>query len=282
LHSGTSTILQPPLALVTLRLAVYRLSLLPVLALLLTACAAMQPRDPHTFEALAEASLPRAGLTREMLKVIGEVAREGALALVLQEVGREQGFDETWQAGNRYYDRAAAVVERSMEPMLSRMDPTPLLERNLTRSLERHLNQDEARQLVEILATPDGRRFTEYLDASMAAGMFSGVASRTPAPFRALMAQRLETLRPRLEAARTSSVLSAAEQAQMTQFSGSRLGRKLGRAYLAWADSLRGEWSADLRPRTQQVKDNLLRSADDLRTILHEYEQWRSGELRDA
>ena len=255
---------------------------MPALALTLAACAGMQPRDPHTFEALAEASLPHAGLTREMLHVIGEVAREGAVTLVLEEVGREQGFDETWQSGNRYYDRAAALVERSMEPMLSRLDPTPLLEGNLTRSLERHLNQDEAQQLVETLATPSGRRFTEYLDASMAAGMLSGVASRTPAPFRALMAERLEPLRPRLEAARARSTLSEAEQAQIAQFSGSRLGRKLGRAYLAWADSLRGEWSADLRPRTQQVKDNLMRSADDLRTILREYEQWRSGELRDA
>jgi len=266
----------------TFRSAVSRLSLMPALALMLAACVGLQPRDPHTFEALAEASLPRAGLTREMLKVIGDVAREGAVTLMLEEVGREQGFDETWRAGNRYYDRAAALVERSMEPMLSRMDPTPLLERNLTRSLERNLNQEEALQLVEMLATPNGRRFTEYLDASMAAGMLSGVASKTPAPFRALMVERLEPLRPRLEAARAHSMLSAAEQAQMAEFSTSRLGRKLGRAYLAWADSLRGEWSGDLRPRTQQVKDNLMRSADDLRTILREYEQWRSGELRDA
>ena len=80
---------------------------------------------------LAEASLPRAGLTREMLKVIGEVAREGAVEQVLAEVGRERHYDDTWRPGNRYYDRAAEVVERSMEPMLSRMDPIPLLERNL-------------------------------------------------------------------------------------------------------------------------------------------------------
>jgi hypothetical protein len=30
------------------------------------------------------------------------------------------------------------------------------------------------------------------------------------------------------------------------------------------------------------VKENLQRSMDDLRAILREYEQWRSGELRDA
>ncbi len=111
---------------------------------LVAACAGTQPRDPHTYEMLAEASLPRAGLTREMLRVMGEVAREGAVALVLEEVGRDHGYDDTWRSGNRYYDRAAELVERSMEPY-SRMDPTPLLEDNLMRSLEQNLTQSEAR-----------------------------------------------------------------------------------------------------------------------------------------
>ena len=93
---------------------------------------------------------------------------------MLEEVGREHGYDDTWRPGNRYYDRAAELVERSMEPMLSRMDPTPLLEDNLmTRSLERNLTQSEARELVAKLATPDGQRFTQYLDASMAEGRCS-------------------------------------------------------------------------------------------------------------
>ena len=132
-----------------------------VLVLVLAACAGTQARDPHAYEVLAEASLPRDGLTREMLRVMGEVAREGAVALVLEEVGRDHGYDDTWRPGNRYYDRAAELVERSMEPMLSRMDPTPLLERNLTRSLQRNLTQSEAQQLIAKLATPEGRRFTE-------------------------------------------------------------------------------------------------------------------------
>jgi len=252
------------------------------LVLMLAACAGTQPRDPHTYEVLAEASLPRAGLTREMLRVMGEVAREGAVALVLEEVGRDHGYDNTWRPGNRYYDRAAELVERSMEPMLSRMDPTPLLEGKLMRSLERNLTQSEAQELVARLATPEGQRFTQYLDASMAEGMLSGIAGRTPAPFRTIMVERLEPLRPRLEAARAQAKLSEAETARIAAFSHTPLGRKLGRAYLAWADSLRGEWTAQLRPRTQQVKDNFQRSVDDLRAILREYEQWRSGQLRDA
>ena len=77
---------------------------------MLAACAGTQPRDPHTYEVLAEASLPRGGLTREMLRVMGEVAREGAVALVLEEVGRDHGYDDTWRPGNRYYDRAAELV----------------------------------------------------------------------------------------------------------------------------------------------------------------------------
>jgi hypothetical protein len=250
--------------------------------LVLTACAATQPRDAHTYEMLAEASLPRAGLTREMLRVMGEVAREGAVALVLEEVGRDHGYDDTWRPGNRYYDRAAELVERSMEPMLSRMDPTPLLEVNLTRALQRNLTQREAEELVAKLATPEGQRFTAYLDASMAQGMLSGIATRTPAPFRQFMVEQLEPLGPRLEAARAEATLSPEESERIAAFSRTPLGHKLGKAYLAWADSLRGEWIAQLRPRTQQVKDNFQRSLDDLRTILHEYEQWRSGELRDA
>jgi hypothetical protein len=217
-----------------------------------------------------------------MLKVMGEVARDGAVALVLEEVGRDHGYDDTWRPGNRYYDRAARLVERSMEPMLSRMDPTPLLERNLRRSLERNLTRSEAQELVAKLATPEGQRFTEYLDASMAEGMLSGIAARTPAPFRTFMVERLELLRPRLEAARAQATLSEAETARIAEFSHTPLGRKLGRAYLAWADSLRGEWTAQLQPRTQQVKENFQRSVDDLRAILREYEQWRSGALRDA
>src|SRR4030095_6122324 len=93
------------------------------LALMLSACAGTPPRDPQTFEVLAEASLPHDGLTRELLRVMGEIEREGAVALVLEEVGRDHDYDDTWRPGNRYYDRAAEVVERSMEPMLSRMDP---------------------------------------------------------------------------------------------------------------------------------------------------------------
>ena len=116
----------------------------------------------------------------------------------------------------------------------------------------------------------------------MAEGMLSGMAGRTPAPFRGFMVERLEPLRPRLEAARAQATLSEAETARIAEFSHTPLGRKLGRAYLAWADSLRGEWTAQLRPRTQQVKDNFQRSVDDLRAILREYEQWRSGQLRDA
>jgi hypothetical protein len=252
------------------------------LALLLSACAGTPPRDPHTFQVLADASLPHDGLTRELLRVMGEVAREGAVALVLQEVARDHGYDDTWRPGNRYYDRAAAVVERSMEPMLSRMDPTPLLEKNLTRALQSNLTQREAQELVAKLSTPDGKRFTSYLDASMAEGMLSGIATSTPAPFRGFMVEGLEPLRPRLEAARAQATLSPEETERVAAFSRTPLGRKLGRAYLSWADSLRGEWSAQLRPRTQQVKDNFQRSVEDLRAILREYEQWRSGELRDA
>jgi hypothetical protein len=253
-----------------------------VLALMLSACAGTQPRDPQPFEVLAEASLPRDGLTRELLRVMGEVARDGAVALVLEEVGHDHDYDDTWRPGNRYYDRAAEVVERSMEPMLSRMDPTPLVEVNLTRALQRNLTQSEALELVAKLATPEGQRFTSYLDASMAEGMLSGMATSTPAPFRGFMVERLEPLRPRLEAARAQATLSPEETERVAEFSSTPLGRKLGRAYLAWADSLRGEWTAQLRPRTQQVKDNFQRSVKDLRTILREYEQWRSGQLRDA
>jgi hypothetical protein len=250
--------------------------------LVLNACAGTQAPDPHTYEALAEATLPRDGLTREMLGAMGEVAREGAVALVLEEVGRDHGYDDTWRPGNRYYDRAAELVARSMEPMLSRMDPTPLLERNLMLSLQRNLTQSEAQQLITKLATPEGRRFTEYLDASMAEGMLAAMANRTPAPFRGFMVERLEPLQPRLEAARAQASLSEADTAKIAEFSHTPLGRKLGRAYLAWADSLRGEWTAQLRPRTQQVKENFQRSVDDLRAILREYEQWRSGQLQDA
>ncbi len=178
------------------RPAAPRLAGLVALVLVLTACAGTQPRDPHTYEVLAEASLPRGGLTWAMLKVMGEVAREGAVALVLEEVGRDHGYDDTWRPGNRYYDRAAELVERSMEPMLSRMDPTPLLERNLRHSLERNLTQSEAQELVAKLATPEGQRFTEYLDASIAEGMLSGIAGRTPAPFRKFMVERLELSAP--------------------------------------------------------------------------------------
>jgi hypothetical protein len=264
------------------RPAAPRLAGLVALTLLVAACAGPRPRDPNTYEALAEASLPRAGLTREMLRVMGEVARDGSVALVLEEVGRDHGYDDSWRPGNRYYDRAAELVAQSMEPMLSRMDPTPLIERNLMRSLERNLSQREARELVARLATPEGQRFTEYLDASMAEGMLTGIAGRTPAPFRTFMVERLEPLRPRLEAARAQATLSEAETDQINAFSHTPLGRKLGRAYLAWADSLRGEWTAQLRPGTHQVKENLQRSVDDLRTILREYERWRSGQLRDA
>ena len=116
----------------------------------------------------------------------------------------------------------------------------------------------------------------------MAEGMLSGMAGRTPAPFRVLMVERLEPLRPRLEAARAQAALSEAETLRINEFSRTPLGRKLGRAYLAWADSLRGEWTAELRPRTQEVKENMQRSIEELRAILREYEQWRSGELRDA
>lgn len=265
-----------------LRSAAPHLAGLVALVVLVAACAGPRPREADTYEVLAEASLPRTGLTREMLKVMGEVAREGAVALVLEEVGRDHGYDDTWRPGNRYYDRAAELVERGMEPMLSRMDPTPLIERNLMRSLERNLSPREAHELVTKLATPEGQRFTEYLDASMAEGMLTGIAGRTPAPFRTFMVERLEPLRPRLEAARTQATLSEAETAEINAFSHTPLGRKLGRAYLAWADSLRGEWTAQLRPGTQQVKENLKRSVDDLRTILREYEKWRSGQLRDA
>jgi hypothetical protein len=249
---------------------------------MLAACAGTPPRDPRTFEQLAEASLPRNGLTREMLRVMGEVAREGAVALVLEEVGRDRGYDDTWRPGNRYYERAAEIVARSMEPMLSRMDPTPLLEAKLMHALQQNLSQREAQELVAKLATPQGQRFTEYLDASMAEGMLSGIVSSTPAPFRPFMVEKLEPLRPRLEAARAEETLSAEDSAEIAAFSHTPLGRKLGRAYLAWADSLRGEWSAQVRPRTQQVKDNFQRSADDLRAILREYEQWRRGALQDA
>jgi len=253
-----------------------------LLALVLSACAPAQPRNPQTFELLAEASLPHDGLTRELLRVMGEVAREGAVALVLEEVGRDHGYDDTWRPGNRYYDRAAEVVQRSMEPMLSRMDPTPLLEANLTRALQRNLTQREAEELVARLATPEGQRFTTYLDASMAEGMLSGIATNTPAPFRKFMVEQLEPLAPRLEAAQTEAKLSPEETERVAAFSRTPVGRKLGKAYLTWADSLRGEWIAQLRPRTQQVKDNFQRSVEDLRAILREYEQWRSGQLRDA
>lgn len=263
-------------------LAACRLAGLAALVLVLAACAGSRPRGPDTYAVLAEASLPHTGLTREMLRAMGEAAREGAVAMVLEEVGRDHGYDATWRPGNRYYDRVAVLVERSMEPMLSRMDPTPLLERNLMRSLERNLSRREARELVGRLATPEGRRFTEYLDASMAEGMLTGIARRTPAPFRTFMVERLEPLRPRLEAARTQARLSEEETARINAFGHTPLGRKLGRAYLEWADSLRGEWTAQLHPGTQQVKRNLERSLDDLRTILREYEQWRAGQLRDA
>lgn len=258
-------------------------NLLAAIALSLSGCSSTPSApDPATFAALAEASLPREGLTREMLKAMGEVARQGTLTLVLAELGRERGYDDTWAPGNRYYDRAMRLVEDTMEPVLSRLDPTPLLEQNLTLSLQRHLKAAEARDLVAIFSSPQGKRFTEYMDATMASSMLSGITDKTPAAFRPLMAAHLEPLRPRLAAARDRSQLSDLERARLDAFTHSSLGRKLGSAYVAWAKSLRGQWSADLRPHTQQVKENLRRAADDLRAILHEYELWRSGELRDA
>lgn len=247
------------------------------------ACASTRPaRDADAFVSLTRATLPQDGLTRAILAAVGNAASDGAVALVMDGVGKDKGYDQTWAAGNRYYDQAAKLVERDMAPMLSRLDPTALLERNLTRALQRHLTRHEAAQLVQTLAQPEGRRFTEYTDAVMAQGILLGVAAKTPEEFRSFMVLRLEPLRPRLEAAATQAQLTDDERAWMTAFAGSALGRKLGRAYRAWAESLRGEWTADLLPRTREVRENLLRSADDLRAILREYEQWRSGALRDA
>ena len=157
------------------------------LVLVLAACAGTQARDPHTYEVLAEASLPRAGLTREMLRVMGEVAREGAVALVLEEVGRDHGYDDTWRPGNRYYDRAAELVERSMEPMLSRMDPTPAA--GAQPDALAGAKSDPERSASADREAGYARRPTLYASTSMPAwpkACCPAWPDRTPAPFRVL------------------------------------------------------------------------------------------------